>query len=198
MTIPAQATPDPSHTSALLRLLDQPVSPEDLAAGARAAANPSEARQSGSAGIVLFALGEETLAVPAKLLRRVTPVTSPIRIPHRTSGVLRGLCNIRGELVLCADLRHLLGMPAQANAEAPTESGSRRMVVIGPTDAPWAFEVDSLKGVERIDPTNLMDAPLTVEHAIGAFVAGLVEIEGTRVTVLDGERVLAGFKAGLA
>jgi hypothetical protein len=41
-------------------------------------------------------------------------------------------------------------------------------------------------------------APLTVEHALGAIVTGLTEIEGRAVTVLDGEQILAGFRAALA
>lgn len=196
MTAPSENEKDgAAHVGALMRLLDQPLSAEELAGAAASAAKPADAGERGRMGIVLFGLGEETLALPASVVRRVTPFAAPVRIPHRSSGILRGVCNVRGDLVLCADLRALLGMGSGQKSEAEMES--RRTMVIGPAQASWAFEVDRLKGIGRIDQNALASAPLTVEHALGAFVAGLAEVEGERVTVLDGERILAGFKAAL-
>lgn len=199
-TGPDREPAEVGHAGAVLRLLDKPVSVDDLAAGARSAAQPAHAGVRGSVGVLLFRLDEETLALPAASLRRSTPYTRPRPIPHRTSGILRGLCNIRGELVLCVDLRRLLGLPSRAGPAdpPPAESDPRRMIVIGSADAPWVFEADALVGVERIDPGAVLPPPVTVEHAMGAFVAGLIDVEGTRATLLDADRVLAGFKAGIS
>lgn len=202
MSVPAPNGGDAGEMEfgAVLRLLDRPVSPADLAAGARSAGAPEEVRARGTTGVLMFRLGDETLGLAATALGRITTHADPIPIPHRTSGTLRGLCNIRGELVLCADLRRLLGLPdAVTHAEvAAGEADARRMVVMGPPEARWVFEADSLLGVERIDPSTLRAPPMTVEQAMGAFVAGLAEIDGKGVTVLDAERVLAGFKAGIS
>jgi chemotaxis signal transduction protein len=188
------------NAGALDRLLDKPVTQQELAAGAEDAATPADALGRGTVGVLLFKLGDETLAIPAKSLRRITTYTRPSPIPHRTRGILRGLCNIRGELILCADIRRMLGVPPHDSKEqAPGEADPRRMVVIGPADASsWVFEADSLVGVERIDPAALIHAPMTVENALGAFVSGLAEVGDSRVTVLDADRILAGFKAGIA
>ncbi len=187
------------HAGALGRLLDRPVSAADLAEGADLAARPAEARSAAAMGLLLFGIGRETAALPASMLRGVTPAARVVPIPHRSSGVLRGMCNIRGELVLCADLHRLLGLPARSDdapaAEAP---GARRMIVIGPAHDCWAFEVDTLVGIARIDPASLRPPPVTVKHAIGSFTSGVTEIDGTCVTVLDGDRILAGIKAGIA
>jgi chemotaxis signal transduction protein len=181
-------------TDALLRLLDRPVSEAELRSAADEAALPADSGERGRIGIVLFGLDGETLALPANFVRRVTPFAPPVRIPHRSSGVLRGVCNVRGELVLCADLRRQLGLKARETED----SDSLRTMVIGPASASWAFEVDALHGIGRINQSDLAMAPLTVEHSLGAFVTGLTEIEGRAVTVLDGERILAGFRAALA
>jgi len=184
-------------TGALHRLLDRPIPPDDLTLAAESAAKPADPGERGRIGIVLFGMSSETFALPANVVRRVTPFAPPVRIPHRSSGILRGVCNVRGELVLCGDLRALLGMPALDAAQKEAGIEAKRTMVIGPANASWAFEVDALRGIGRIEQASLAAAPLTVEHALGAFVTGLAEIEGTRVTVLDGERVLAGFKAAL-
>jgi chemotaxis-related protein WspD len=197
---PESETPEARGVGALLKLLDRPVSDADLAAGAAQAAIQPIPATCGLIGALVFRLNDETLAIPAQFLRRITPYTKPVPIPRRSSGLFRGLCNIRGELVLCADLHRLLSLSADSAVETPPSAASdpRRMIVIGPPDASWVFEVDSLSGMERINPAALRQPPLTVGRAIGAFVTGLTEIEGTPVTVLDGERVLAGFKGGLA
>ncbi len=186
------------HAGALERLLDRPVSAADLAEGADLAARPAEVRSAAAVGLLLFDVGRETAALPASMLRGVTPAARVVPIPHRSSGVLRGMCNIRGELVLCADLHGLLGLPARVEGAAAAETGARRMIVIGPAHDCWAFEVDALIGIARIDPASLRPPPVTVKHAIGSFTSGVTEIDGRYVTVLDGERILAGVRGGIA
>jgi chemotaxis signal transduction protein len=189
-----------SHDRAILRLLERPVTDADLAAGAAWAARPAIVHEGVTIGLLLFRLGDETAALPAKLLRRVTPWARPTPIPHRTTSVMRGVCNIRGELILCADLHRLLGLPNRrtSGARPADASDARRMVVIGPRDAPWVFEVDRLVGIERVAAAQIHAPPVTVEHAMPAYTTGISGIGGEQVTVLDGERVLAGFQAGLA
>jgi chemotaxis-related protein WspD len=190
------ATPaGPAHTDAILRLLDKPVDRANLEAGAALAARPVEMGSGRGVRLLLFRIGEETGALHARVLRRVTPFARATPIPHRTAGVLRGVCNIRGELVLCADLHRLLGLPPREEGGATIDA--RRMVVIGTADNSWAFEVDALMGVESVDPATFRAPPVTVEYAIGDFTLNVTEIAGRCVTILDAERILAGFKAGL-
>lgn len=163
------------------------------------AARPGESGSRRSVRLLLFRIGEEACALPVKVLRRVTPAARPSPIPHRTSGILRGVCNIRGELVLCADLRRVLGLPARdetLKVEASADPG--RMIVLGPAENSWAFEVDALLGVESVDPGTFRAAPVTVGYSIADYTTGVTDIGGRCITVLDGERILAGFKAGLA
>ena len=188
-----------ANEAAILRLLERPVSAADLASGAEWAARPAVVNEGPTIGLLLFRLGEETAALPAKLLQRVTPWARPTPVPHRTTPVIRGVCNIRGELVLCADLHRLLGARERPTrtSQAAGSVDPRRMVVIGPRDAPWVFEVDSLEGIERTSAAGLLPQPVTVEYAVAAFTRGIAEVRGRLVTVLDGERVLTGFQAGL-
>ncbi len=182
----------------ILRLLDRPVTAAELDARAALVAMPGESRSKQSLRLLLFRVGQETAALPAKMLRRVTPSARAVPIPHRTNGIFRGVCNINGELVLCADLHRLLSLADREGAPADAATDSRRMVLLGPADNSWAFEVDALMGVENIDPSTFRVPPLTVEYSIGDFTVGVTDIGGRSVTILNGERILAGFKSGLA
>ena len=166
-------------SGAILQLLDRPVSDADLAAGADLAAQPAAARGTRRMGLLMFRVGDESAAVPATLLRRVTPIARTRPIPHVRTGVLRGICNIRGELLLCADLHRLLGLPPRKNPESTANESSdrRRMVVLGPADNSWAFEVDAIISIAYIDPAGIRPAPVTVEFAMGSYTSGLVMVD---------------------
>ncbi len=195
---PHDAAPAPD-SSPMLRLLDRPLTDAQRAAGAESTARPAEARAGGAVvGLLVFRLGQEALALPARALRGVTPHANPIRVPHKSGNILRGLCNVRGELVLCADLRGMLGIPPAGRTGAGEPSDERRMVIISAADGPWAFEVDAVQGVERTEETAMSAAPVTVKYAMAGCTAGVATIRGRTVTVLDVERVLSGLQAGLA
>lgn len=199
---PAPESPpgDADQSDAILRLLDQPITPEELRAGTELAASPAISRGRQDVRLLLLRIGDEIAAIPAMQLRRATLAVRPTPIPHRSGGVLRGMCNIRGELVLCADLHRLLGMPPRASAGPPAEGSadSRRIVVIGKADDSWAFEVDALMGVENVDRAEFRSPPVTVAFALADFTSAVADIGGRTVTILDGDRILAGFKAALA
>jgi chemotaxis signal transduction protein len=197
---PATTVVSNGDAGAAMRLFDRPLSPADLDAGAEWAARPVEAHGSARVGLLLFRIGEETFGLPARLLRRVAPVVRCIPIPHRSSGVLRGLCNIRGQLSLCTDLARLLGLPERSASDNTSADAAahRRMVLIGPPDAPWAFEVDAIVGVERVEQAAIRPPPITVRYALADFTTGIADVRGETVTVLDGERILKGFQGGIA
>jgi chemotaxis-related protein WspD len=192
--------PDSAATgSAILRLLDRPIVPAELDVQTALAARSEDARRGQSVRLLLFRIGDEVAALPVRHLRRVTPLARPSPIPNRSGRVVRGLCNIRGEIVLCADLHRLLGLHERAASVTPPDDAgeSRRMVVIGSAENSWAFEVDALLGVESADPATFRVPPVTVAYSLADFTMGVTEMSGRCVTILDGERLLAGFGAGL-
>ena len=183
--------------SAVLRLLDRPVSEADLLARATEVAQPAEVRSVRTVALLVFRLRRESLALPVRSLQSVTARTVPTPIPHRSGGVLCGICNIRGELILCADLPRLLDLPQTVAPPPEAEIDQRRMIVMGSPSDSWTFEVDALIGVERFDLAAARRAPGTVEGRLGAFAASLIDTDSGVVTLLDADRVLSGLKAGL-
>lgn len=189
--------PNPTFESAVLRLLDRPVSEADLLARAADLAQPAEVRSVKTVALLVFRLRRESLALPVRSLRSVTAGAVPTPIPHRSGGVLRGICNIRGELILCADLSRLLDLAPPVVQTPEDEMDQRRMIVMGSAAESWTFEVDALIGVERFDLAAARRAPSTVEGRLGAFAASLIDTDSGVVTLLDADRVQSGLKAGL-
>ncbi len=175
----------------------------DLLAEIEAAANRQVATNAIS--IVIFRLGGEWLALPASLFKEVTPI-SPVRtLPHRSSAVLLGLVNVRGEIQMCISLNALLrlettnasdsiGRGGSPGGTAPTASRQtannvtyKRMVVVEKEGSRWVFAVDEMYGVHRIHPEEVRNAPATVSKVPETYIKGMIDWQDKSVSYLDDE-----------
>lgn len=135
---------------------------------------------------VLFVLGDTTYAVPMQnvlelqRLPRITPLPS-------VSEWLRGVTNLRGEVLSVVDLRSLLGLPA---AESHV---SQRLIVVRSTleDIATGWIVDRVIGVRRLAAEDVQPSSTLTTGAAMRFVSGVVDCEDHLVAVLDVNRVLS-------
>ena len=60
--------------------------------------------------LLIFRIGFEWLALPPTLFQEVVDLRPIHSLPHRRSGSVLGLVNVRGELLVCVSLGHMLGV----------------------------------------------------------------------------------------
>jgi chemotaxis-related protein WspD len=189
------------HDDAMRRLLDRPLSEEDIRRATERVAQPRARPVRDVASLLLFRVGAERLAVRAVEVARVSRVAVVRRIPHRSNQIIRGLCNADGELLICGDLSALLDLTGTSQVSA-AESGSsdlRRMVVLGPESNRWAIEVDEVLGVQEFETASYKRPPVTVQKTMYRFTANLLSLGGDDVaTLLDVSQVLSGFRVALS
>lgn len=120
---------------------------------------------------VAFRMGGETFLVAREETREVLGYPAAVtRIPGAKSWV-KGLANVRGQLLPMLDLRQFLG-------SAPTASGrNTRVVVVNHRDIPAGLMVDEVLGFRRFAETEFSpDPPPTVircdSYLAGAFRRG--------------------------
>src|SRR4051794_40963006 len=127
-------------------------------------------------GVLIFRLGQEWLAFRTQTVAEVTLPRPVHRIPHRSSDVLIGLVNLRGQLQLCISLHGLLGVEASpgprphaqthrlslaqgTTPESQKEPGpggnsatGSHLVVLRDRERSetWVFAVDEVLGVHRL------------------------------------------------
>ena len=175
-------------------LLDRPLPPEEIAANTELVAARGEAKVGRMQSVLVFAVGDELLALDADETHRVVGATAVRRVPHRTNAVFAGIANVAGELTPVASLAAALGVPG---AGAPTH-----FVVIGDAGARWAFGSARIEGVRRVDASRTVAAPATVRHAADGCTKYLAPIlvDGAErmVAVLDGARLSALLARSLA
>lgn len=136
--------------------------------------------------VIIFRLGNERLALPVKMLQEVTSGCTIQPLPHRSNQLFLGLVNIRGEILLCASLSHLLHLEV-TRSESSTPAKTQRMMVSGQGSDKWVFPVDEVHGVYRFPLKELRDAPVVITKATQAYTQGIIHWQGKQVNYLDSE-----------
>jgi purine-binding chemotaxis protein CheW len=116
-----------------------------------------------------------------------------IRVPTAPA-VLRGLINLRGQIVTAIDLRRRLGLPPAGDDRRPMN------VVVRTEDGAVSLLVDEIGDVLELDEQGCEPAPETIPAAIRELLTGIYRLPDRLLIVLDPERVtnLDGGAASLA
>lgn len=181
------------NDDATYRLLDRPLSAEDLDDRTARVARRLGDSDHVAACVMVFTLGGEHFAIAAEEVGCVRSPAAVHPIPHKTNDIMRGLCNIDGELILCMDLAGILRVrPTVVEHET-----AARFVVIGEDHARWAFAVDEVVGMYNYNIDKEQALPLTVSEDLRHFGTTVVHLDDCQATRLDVERVMRGFEAAL-
>jgi purine-binding chemotaxis protein CheW len=149
-------------------------------------ANRQGPRSTAAERYVTFLVAGEVYAVPALSVREVIRWVPPARVPHAGPSV-KGVINLRGEIVTVLDLRMRLDLPS---AE-PTERTCIVVVTLqrGAVRHQAGLIVDTALDVTRIadaDVQNRSGAAATERHD----VTGVARTKSGITMVLDVERLV--------
>lgn len=98
--------------------------------------------------------------------------------------VVRGLINLRGQIVTAVDLRARLGLPPRPTGEPPMN------VVVRTPDGAVSLLVDSIDDVVEADAALFEDAPETVRATLGTQVRGVYKLPARLLLVLDVDQAI--------
>lgn len=161
--------------------------------------------------LVVFRIGPEWFALPTNVLHEVAEFRPIHSLPHRRHGVVLGIVNIRGELLVCVSLGRLLRIDEHLLASDKTQSAiSRplhlkphspraRLIVAGITTAErLVFPVDEVGGIQRCQTHQLKQTPATVSKSSATFTRGILSWNDKSVGCLDPELLFPALERSLA
>ena len=127
---------------------------------------------------VAFRLADETYGIPIMLVHEIIRWCEVTRIP-RSMPHIRGVVNLRGNVVPVMDLRMRLGLPP-----AP-ETPETRIVVVEIGSGVVGMIVDSVNQVIRI-PTDSIEPPAELIADVDEdLITGVGKLEDELVILLD-------------
>ena len=178
----------PTYTAAAAHLLDREPPPGYREDWTARVAQPRPPKLAGAKSLVIFAIGGEWLALPTHLFQEVTELRPIHSLPHHADGLVKGLVNVRGELLVCVALGELLGLAAAPKARQETRrTVYERLLVVARSGSRIVFPVDEVFGGHRYHEAELKPVPATVALAAARYSTGLLVWRQHHVGVLDEE-----------
>jgi chemotaxis-related protein WspD len=163
---------------------------------ARPAARPQ--RHTGSA--IVFRVGTEWFGMATDLCSRVLPQRPIHSLPHRQEGVVLGVANVEGALVLCVSLAAILGLAAEGApaASARNAGGSGRLLVVAAPEGRLGMPIQEAYGVCRFREEDLQAVPGTLAKGRASHTRAVLPLADRAVGLLDAESLLRSIGGQLA
>lgn len=175
----------PTYANAALRLLNSRAPAEYRSEWTRHLAKASSEPPTGLKPILVFKLGDHWMAVPAEIVMEVAEMSMIHSVPHRSEEVLRGVVNVRGELMICVSLGRWFGFHRAIRPDSNSLVGEEeRLVVTGSGEDRFVFPVSQVRGIryfqsEKLRHPEKSDYPVANDFSVGAVDLDEIELDGT-------------------
>jgi purine-binding chemotaxis protein CheW len=130
-----------------------------------------------------FHVGSLFLGIEVHLVQEVIRAQAVTRVPLAARAV-RGLINLRGQIVTAIDLRERLGMPPAEGDPAPMN------VVVCAEGGPVSLLVDDIGDVLEVGDADYEDPPETLDLVSRELIRGIYKLPDRLLLVLDTETAL--------
>ena len=176
----------PVYSAAAARLLDSDLPAGHLDEWTGHFSGEQKTEEAGTHSIVIFRIGAEWLGLPTAVFNEVATLRAVHSLPHRRDGIVLGLANVRGTLLVCVSLGDVLGLekntlPKKDKAQAQ----HRRLLVISREGSRLVFPVDEIHGIHRCQPSELKEVPATVAKATATYTKSVLAWRDKTVGCLD-------------
>jgi chemotaxis-related protein WspD len=189
----------PVYSAAAQALLDRPLSSADLAERTARFAAPKLVVEGATQSLLIFRIGHELLALPSAVVKEIADVRPIHSLPHRRTGGVLGVVNIRGELVVCVSLDRLLGIERTGAAPAKSaRSTPSRLLVLRREGISVVCPADEVHGLHRVATGQLQELPASVGRSTSRHSSNVVAWQGRSVGLLDDQLVFQSLKRSLA
>jgi purine-binding chemotaxis protein CheW len=174
------------RASAAITLSEQNSDQHDLAAMEKRTRELARVRtvhlqRAGRLELVTFRLAGESYAVETRYVHEIMPVKELSEVPL-TPEFLRGVTNLRGEILPVFDLGRLLGLGHLQREKTPL------LIVLGETHPQFGFVADAVEQVTTLEAPALTSCATSFGSAGHEIVRG---VTANALIILDGPALLS-------
>ena len=130
-----------------------------------------------------FLLGDQFLGIEVLKVQEVIRTQAMTRVPLAPRAV-RGLINLRGQIITAIDLRERLGLPALADGREPMN------VVVRTDEGAVSLLVDEIGDVLETDLASYEAPPETLAPAARQLIRGVYKLPDRLLLVLNTDKAL--------
>jgi purine-binding chemotaxis protein CheW len=130
-----------------------------------------------------FFMKDLFFGIEVKKVQEVLRSQEMTRVPL-APGVLRGLINLRGQIVAAIDMRERLALPRRSAEQEPMN------MIVRAEDGAVSLLVDEIGDVIHVSADSYEPIPETMAGNLKQLVEGVYKLDGRLLLVLDTERTL--------
>ncbi|HKP64242.1 MAG TPA: chemotaxis protein CheW [Polyangiales bacterium] len=145
--------------------------------------------------LLTFIVDGAEYAVDILRVQEIRSWSTPMPIPNAPN-FIKGVINIRGEVVAIADLRERLGMPVIAYG--PTTVIVVLLLQAGGREKVMGVIVDAMSDVTTVLISTIKAPPTFRQTGDVSLAKGIVTLETKMITILDVDRIFDGSGAAVA
>ena len=131
-----------------------------------------------------FHVGDLLLGLPIHLVQEINRHLEVTSVPHAPNHV-RGVINLRGEVVTVVNLAAILGLPVQ------DITCQTRNVIIHWHDQLIGLVVDQIADIQSIPPDKILPPPGNIRGVEGRFFRGVHAMDEDIIVLLSIQEALA-------
>lgn len=129
-----------------------------------------------------FKVGEDTFAISVLNIQEILRDQGLTSIP-KAPKVIKGLINLRGQIVTAVSLRLLFGLEEST-------SNSQMNIIVQHEEDLYSIVVDEVLDVITVDNSTYEPTPDNIDKKIREFISGVHKLDNNLLIVLDFHRVL--------
>ncbi len=134
--------------------------------------------------LVVFSLEDESFGADINQVREIVRVGIVTPIPD-SPNFIKGVTNIRGEIVIVIDLKERFFLPVKKPVE------SKHIVITGQEGNLYGLLVDEVTEVLRIPRTDIKTTPHLITKIDRTYISGVLSLENRLIMLLDLKKVLS-------
>lgn len=133
--------------------------------------------------VLLFSLGEENYCIHITQIKEVIRLFDITRIPLAPSFV-KGVINLRGEIVSVLDIREFFGLVQSEKITDP------RIIITDAAGYSVGILADSVEGTTDVEEESIQEPLATLKQELRFYTKGQVQLGDKILIILDIEKVL--------
>lgn len=187
----------PVYSAAAAQFLDRPLTADYRREWTDHFAREKKIATPAKTSAIIFRISGEWLGMPTQAFQEIAERRGLHSLPHRRRGIVLGIVNIRGELLLCASIGKLLGLDATTLIKRQLAVFDR-LLIANWNGQRFAFPVDEVHGVHRFHSADLREPPATVSRSGFNCSIGVFPWRNFTVGFLDPESLFAALNRNLS
>lgn len=137
---------------------------------------------------VVFKLNNEIYGVDITHVNGIEREQAIIRVPN-TSSTIKGIINLRGEVIPVIDLKAKFG--AESRNTKDTE-----LIIVNLKTGMLALEVDGVEEIQNIDTANIVDMPAIAKGEGVEYFESIAKVNNQLIIMINPHKLLSETEAG--